>query len=87
MTDTLPPERVGTRRQPVFELLQDLFIMDNEQNLKFAVDMSDLLLVAWALLARRYTEGDDIHLAWGYGKAGSKALSHRNVAVGRSNVV
>jgi hypothetical protein len=62
-------------------------IMDENESSKLAIDMNDLLLLAWTLLARRNSDGDDIHFAWGYGKASSKTLSHRKVAVEKSNMV
>lgn len=61
-------------------------VMDDDDS-KQAVDMSDLLLLAWALLARRQSDGDDVYFAWGYGKASSALMSRRKVAVGRGNLV
>ncbi|CZR68819.1 uncharacterized protein PAC_18719 [Phialocephala subalpina] len=60
-------------------------VMDDD--LKQPIDMSDLLLLAWTLLARRHSEGDDIHFAWGYGKSNAGLMSRRKVAVGRGNMV
>ncbi|KUJ10930.1 uncharacterized protein LY89DRAFT_252354 [Mollisia scopiformis] len=56
-------------------------------HLQQAIDMSDMLLLAWTLLERRHSSEDDVHFAWGYGKAKEGSLSRRKVAVGRGNTV
>ncbi|KAF8852709.1 hypothetical protein BDZ45DRAFT_678126 [Acephala macrosclerotiorum] len=61
-------------------------VMDDNDS-KQAVDMSDLLLLAWTLLARRHNDGDDVYFAWGYGRTNAGMMSHRKVAVGRGNIV
>lgn len=49
------------------------------------VDMSDLLLLAWVLLARQQSSKDEIQFAWSYGRSCRGILFQGRVIVRRSD--
>ncbi|KAH6721641.1 hypothetical protein BKA61DRAFT_666393 [Leptodontidium sp. MPI-SDFR-AT-0119] len=82
---TLPTDEMETDQNPSDDPAYDPVQIPIQKSCRSTepADMSDMLLLAWVLLMRRYNGDHEIHFSWGYTEGGAGTVSTGLIGVQR----